>query len=712
MNRTRTSVLLSVLTTAMLTVGAPPALADDEGRAVRTRPRPLDLDAQRATRVKRPAADGVPEDLRLAPPPEQEVVRSARGPASSTRPSGVIVVDRPAPDVAVLSRQAAAAARWSAAAVVDRGGALNYYRAGWYRGLRRALEHPALGEWDYLAGVRFGSRDPDARRLGLDEGARAAAEDAYGAAEARVEGQFLDLSRPPVPDRDAEVGAWSRTGHWADPPELRDVFAAHPVARLTFASDRARRAFRDWTYDPWTLSRCESHGEFLDTRWSDPDRAFDLWTSNRRRAAYWFALDDPTSRRAFRHAFEHAFRRALANEHARALERAWREGHDDGWDYGTVVVFEWNWRRGWAEGFDRAVTRAAEDAYLRSYGPEYRAAYDAAFDRWSHSAVPGIESVTLVDGNDDGVFEPGEDVLVEVRAVNYGGGSGTVALEVAGRHLLRGDAAEIRLDGRGPLDRAPVLRATIATRAAVRTRTAVDVTLGDATAEAAFRVGRPLEIADGIGFDADVLGGRATLELEVVNRSRRPVAGAVRVERRDGRGARDEAVPTLAPGASRTVAFDLEAIRPAALVGGSFESRLVVESAGVVQDELDWRAPDRASDLGSRVFADWIAALAADPGTTSAELDEARALMLRRLEADWARAVRGRGNPYKEDLKKGRSGTAVGELVRLRESAGKRGDHAGVYRMLAREIDAHADALPGTHPFLRKALRKLADRLG
>jgi len=703
----RTLAILITALTALAANAAPGGT--EEGKAVRTRPRPA---VERDAAVARPQAAELPADLRPVAPPE---TAPAVAGASSSRPAPGAAPTGPRAGTAIpsatLDAEAREAARWAAADAV-RDGRREYYRVGWYRGIRRALDDPALGGWDYALGLRLGSRDGDARRAGLDEGARRARAEAVEAAEARVEAQFTDLAREPVRDPRSEAPPFVAGDAWVETPTLEAVFADYPPLTAVLVSSRTREAFREWRYDPWTLSRCGSHGEFFRTSWNDPSAAFSAWASDRRRARFWYALTRADERGAFRATFDAEFVRAIALRHAAALERAYREGWDDGWDYGTVVVFDYHYRLGWAEGYARAASEAASEGYARAWAPEYRAAYDDAFARWSDSAVPGVLDVVLVDGNDDGVFEPGETVAVEIRAVNYGGGAATLPVTVEGARLSRAHRAEVATRGRGTLDAMRPLTVVLDAGAPVRSTATLDVAVGEATYRASVRVGRPLEIGSGIGLDADALAGRARVEIEVVNRSRRAVAGAVRAERLDGRVEPALEVGTLAPGASRTVVASFEEVRPADLVGGTFGARFAVVSGGIVQDEIDWRAPDRASDLDSRDFVRWVERLAADPATSPRDLDEARAMLVRRLDADWRRAARGRGNPYKDDLKDGTATTAVGELVRIRESAGRGGDRVGVFEALADEILARTDELPGGHPFLRKSLRKLAGRLG
>ena len=61
--------------------------------------------------------------------------------------------------------------------------------------------------------------------------------------------------------------------------------------------------------------------------------------------------------------------------------------------------------------------------------------YDDVFDEWSHNPKPGIIAVHLADGNDDGIFQPGEvpDRGLVVGVVLPPGKSKTAAATGTGR---------------------------------------------------------------------------------------------------------------------------------------------------------------------------------------------------------------------------------------------------------------------------------------
>jgi hypothetical protein len=94
------------------------------------------------------------------------------------------------------------------------------------------------------------------------------------------------------------------------------------------------------------------------------------------------------------------------------------------------------------------------------------------------------------------------------------------------------------------------------------------------------------------------------------------------------------------------------------------------------------------------------------------DVTEARALLMDRMRADWQRAASADGNPYKVDYEEGSASTALGELVRA--VGGSRGAMANrsVFAGAGSDISALAEELPGTHPLLRKWMKKLAKRVG
>ena len=92
-------------------------------------------------------------------------------------------------------------------------------------------------------------------------------------------------------------------------------------------------------------------------------------------------------------------------------------------------------------------------------------------------------------------------------------------------------------------------------------------------------------------------------------------------------------------------------------------------------------------------------------------MSRAHGLILRRLEVDWHAAVRGKGNPYRSDLHNGLRSTALGELVDAAHAQRGRIANRMVLTDLVPRIDELSRSLPGTHPFLRRSMRKLGRQL-
>jgi hypothetical protein len=94
-----------------------------------------------------------------------------------------------------------------------------------------------------------------------------------------------------------------------------------------------------------------------------------------------------------------------------------------------------------------------------------------------------------------------------------------------------------------------------------------------------------------------------------------------------------------------------------------------------------------------------------------AETNRAIELIARRLAADWEVQQAASGNPYKDDIQQSNARTALGELVAACTNEG-RARRPELQRALEARLRALADELPGAHPFLRSAFKKLAAKLG
>jgi hypothetical protein len=699
---TRTVLATLVLCWAFL-VPCGSALADSDGEAKRTRPHPR-RDSTNRPSDARPDVVPLPDDLNL--PAVHEAVAIVDSPDGSR--SAAAKGKRPGnrDDLERIATQAGAV---SAREVARTTGRIEYYRVGYFRGLRVALADDGLGRWDYRQGVRAGRMDPEARAAGASTGSAVADTTATEAARERVERQFLDLAREPEYRPGFRTPDYAPPASWAVAPTLKEAFESVPIPRRTRASLRFDEAFRDWRYDPWALHRIADYGTFHDRDWKSAGRAFDRWLADRRRSRAYRALATDEERRHFRALFRAAFQAKLARLFERDVLPSYDRGFEDGWDHGADVQYEWAFRRGYAAGFDGAASLAAVAGYRATYPEAFERAYRQAFVTWSGSAHPRILDVTLRDANDDGVFQPGEAILVDYRVANYGGAPGSLPARVSGPHLQPGAETVVRLPRRAVVVSSEPLDAVVVAWTPARTPTRLDLEVGGDSREVAFEVAWPLEFAGEVGLDrTDPLSGRAVVTVRVANRSRRAWPASVtllpdRVRHDLGR---------VRAGTSRETSFELTGIRPLDIISGRLSVRFEASSDGTVQDRMAFRFPDRASDLGAGDLLDYLVALARDPAASPADIAEARELVFRRLRVDWRRAVRARGNPYKRDLKRRTTETALGELVATWRVERTRAAQPDVFTGLGDEIAEFARDLPGMHPFLRRSMKKLARRLG
>jgi hypothetical protein len=656
-------------------------------------------DPKAAMRRGKPVAPAPPE-----PPPE--IVAGPGGAGSSAESFRTAHPPGNSSDVDGLAARAGAEMAHEAARVWGR---RENWRAGFARGVNAALDDPRLGAWDHDEGMRFGRSDPRARALGDRLASEAAAASARDDADARVRQQFMDLAREPVPDR---VGAGERRsqgivprfdGPFAVAPVLDDVFVAYPPMRDGGFSLDGRRAAEGWRFD--------RSASVYDARWKDPAYALSVWRERQRHGSPWSRFNS-AQRERFRVVFCERFQAELERDDLRAASAAWRIGFEDGWSYGAAISSEWAYRQGYATGFDLAVRETAAIVFPYAYDRAYGAAYAGWFDTWSRSAHPGIAEVRLEDGTGDGIFEPGEALLVDVDAVNFGGGAGTFELIASGSDLGAPAVTTVRFAGRGRAPAAQRLSLRIGDRVPPRTRTAVTVALADARSEAPLYVSRPLAFgADRIV--ADRLDGRVTLTLTVSNASRRDAPAIAFVVPLTGTGgSREDDLASIPAGGSRDASVTFAGIHPLDLIGGESRWRASVARGDTIDDTREIRLAPVATDLSNPDLLDFMLALAATPDVSRSDVKDSRDLMMERLRADWERAADASGNPYKRDYESSGTETVLGELVRVTQRG--RGSFASpqVFDGLGNDVAALCDGLPGAHPLLRKWMKKLAQRLG
>jgi len=682
---------------------------DDSGERARVTPQYHRGSGSRPDRVDVPEPGDPPGDLVF------ETVAAPVVVPMRSRPGGRDPSQDPVDDGHDLSiaERAASAADWTAHQIANTRGWRQYYRVGFHRGMRAALEDDLIGGRDYMEGVRSGSRDPGALFMGADLGRRAAEDAAATAAADQVADQFYDLYREPQRSPRPIVPDYAVREHWATGPELSEVFAAYSVYRVARIENRVRSAFGDWEWDAWRLYEAPRHEDFYDSSWRDPEAAFSFWKERGRRSTVYSKMRDRGDREYFRMVFKAEYARILQVYYQRHLRRGYGEGFEDGWTYGAYVNREWHYRQGYNEGFDEGVSTAAFTSYQVTYAIVYGRYYDDVFDEWSHNPKPGIVAVHLADGNDDGIFQPGEEILADYELANYGGLDGTFVVRLEGQEIELAEEVTIRLPARSLIHSDAPVRLRIDPYVPARTRTGLELTLADQREVVDLLVSYPLEFPREVDLDRDSLAGRARVQVLVVNRSRKPIDAVVALERVDGYPIRDDReLGVLPAGAERWVTFDVEGIRALDMISGNLRAHFTVRSPGEVQDRLEFRFPDAASDLYNRELLELMLTFARDSSVPWSDVAEARALMLRRLRVDWTAAVRSRGNPYKKDYKGKGTRTALGDLVQTYQRERPGVSNGAVFDGLDSEIEAMAEELPGVHPYLRKYMKRLARKLG
>lgn len=678
-----------------LSIGAATAAA-----AASEPPPPAPRFRREAVERDRPAVP--PPPVRELPP--ELVLKASTGAEATRRP----VREPPTGGTQAILQQAAIAADWAAAETARTRGWVGYYRLGVHEGLRSALADASIGTWDFREGVRLGLRDPEALRFGSDVGAQSAASDAERLVAEHIAELFRDLSRPPRPAPRPALPTYDPGTSWTAEPELREVFLEYPQP----THREWGRAFQGWSYDPWRLSQSASHSAFHDARWGDAVPALELWRREGPHAAAYRQLGT-ADRLAFDASFADAFRVSLVRQFERQLRRAFRAGLAEGWALGAGARAEWQFRSGYREGFDRAVGASALASFRANYPLAYERAYVRQFEEWSTHPRLEILSLMLKDGNDDGIFEPGEELLANYEVANYGGRGGTFTATLDGPMLAGPADVSVSVPARSLVRPSAPQRATIDPSAGRGARTRIDLRLSDAWRSADLVISRPLAFQGSVTesrFDASA--GHVTVAAQLVNRSRRAVTGAVELELPSGIVTeRAPGVQTIEGGQVRQVEFALTGIPPIDLLSGSLVVRAKAMAGGQLHDELTYRFPNRALDLRRGDLVAYLLQLARTEGAAASDVASARDLLLQRLRVDWDAAVRADGNPYKQDRRDRGSRTALGELVRARDDAKGSLRNRAVFDGLDDAIKRLAESLPGVHPLLRKHMKQLASRL-
>ncbi len=601
-----------------------------------------------------------------------------------------------------IYRAASLAARQTASRWAEPAGRRQLYRLGFTRGSRRALDDPHLAEWDFRQGRFRGEDDPQAHSAGGQVGHEAAVNHAESNALERVAEQFHDLRVEPRREATPALRP-----DWQPPeivaPRIEEAFHEVPLRHFWQGGDSRQPS-------PRQLLRHTGWRSHYSGDWCDPARGWSHWRRHGERSVLWEQLDE-ADREHFAVLFRQTFAAEISRRAAEFSDTVFDHGFDDGWRWGAEVSFEWAYRRGYHQGFAATHQRAAEVAYLDSYSTAWRGAYLDEFERWSSTAQLEIVTVELTDGSDDGVFEPGEEVLANWRLVNFGGADTEISVSLDGLVLLTGDLHRVRLPRRRALRGSRPLAVVIEPATRPRSTVRLSFRAGALQRDLELAVAYPLQLERSVVLGAhDSLAGWAELQVEVVNISRRAVPANFELLGPAGELVSADPTPDLmASGERRRLTFHLGGVEPLAFLAGELQVSLVARSAAFVHDRMNYRFPELAADLDNRDLLRFMVQLARRPIASNSEIERAQGLMVRRLQLDWTAAVAAKGNPYRDDYRAGSRRTALGDLVVTAAAIG--GDRHQVFVDLAPRLDRMAGELPGSHPFLRRWARKLVRRL-
>lgn len=601
--------------------------------------------------------------------------------------------------------EARRAALWTAKELVHHRGRRAAFEMGFFDGIHLALDDSSLGRWDYEDGLNRGLRARDARELGFEAGEQVAADTAEHQAASVVRAQFQDLSREPqAHPKPTSHPAFSANLPLPTAPRLEEVFRDVPL------NDRRSEKIYGSTFDPWDYYCYTGYNDFYDRDWWNADRALEYWKKSHR--SFWRDLTSG-ERNDFSHAFRYEYHREVSSLYARLAERAYDRGFDRGWQHGALVSYEWHYRRGYHEGWSSNLQQNAARAFDREFPRFYADRYQAAFHEWSTTPHPAIHRVELFEENDDGIYEPGEAIWLDYELVNYGGAPGRFDVRLDGDVLAHTARDRLELPRRATLSSRRPLETTIDARIANRTQTELTFLLADLRQRLPLKVSYPLELDRRVRLtEHDSLSGHAVIETVVRNTSRRPLSGHITLHRT---GARYALPPRylrqVEAGGERRVSFALAGLEPLDLLAGAIEVDFEVASRGQRHDELDYRLPELALNLADRDLLAFMEQLARGEEFSTEAMRRAQELMLRRLRADWSAVSAAGGNGYKSDLKKKTRRTALGDLVWTYQAESGRFRHPEVFTGLTSRIEALAKSAPGTHPFLRRSMKKLTGKL-
>lgn len=598
-------------------------------------------------------------------------------------------------------REARRAAQWTAEEYGQPRAWREYFQVGFHAGLKSAMSDGYLLRGDHEDGLHDGRSDSRARRQGRDQARRRAEQLAEECAAREVEEQFQDLEWRPHADPhpripDADLGPYQPYAA----PELQDVLRDFPyTSQRTFPLD----SFADgWRPDPERLLVCDRYQDFYSDQWRESKRAFACWNEDRRRASGYRQLN-----REDQHHFEAVFARSYLGNVGGWLhrngERVYRQGFSSGWHYGALVHGEWAYRKGYCQGAAEAMQQVVEAHFSEAFPLAYETAYLDHFESFQRRAVLRLAGLHLQDENDDGVLEPGETVGVVAIVRNLGGREGQAKLAVGRGTLgreLKGDAAvQARSERRIALG-----QAVLASKEEVPFQLDVQAQIGEDTAIFPFILEFPVSFAE---FTIRCNGAQGSAFLRLALRNKASQSKRVTVS---GPGLERNHALRLGGKQQQVLEVQLGGLDPLELIAGWVHLEYLLEGSGRRWHALSLDLPGSATDLANPDLLE-CTFLMAQGSQQAGNGDLFFQLWRERMLADWERQAKAEGNPYKADLQEGGQRSELGKLVALFQQHRRALRHPEWFTRLGDTFRHQAEELPGSHPFLRRAFRQLAQRL-
>jgi hypothetical protein len=302
---------------------------------------------------------------------------------------------------------------------------------------------------------------------------------------------------------------------------------------------------------------------------------------------------------------------------------------------------------------------------------------------------------------------------LDAALANYGGAPGTFSLSLDGRPLAASAEVQVVLSARSTTQRDISVSVVLDPAAIAPSTETLVLRVGDQRADLPFLVSFPMEFTGDVTYESRPVEGRAQIQLEVVNRSRRAVANVDVVREQGAKDLPSDRRPlgTVDPGTTRIVEFSLDSVHPLDLLGGTLEVRAAVLADGRAQGRKVARFPELATRLDDPSMIEYLVTLGGEEDPSLPDVEQARRLLMQRLRADWVVRCAEDGNAYQTDDKTGATETALGELVRAYERDRSSLSRSPAFHGLDLEIAQLADQLPGVHPNLRRWMKRLASRL-